>query len=171
MEEYWMEVEAKPAASQARLKSAHTVAPGAATASSAKPTGILESDYNHHHHMLIEQASFGSNMGWAAGLQCYLNNLPENVMKDMDIMLWWSEHSSTYPTLARIVQDVCIIPASLVPCEHLFSAGAEIATDHHAHLGAERFKELQVMKHAWHHSVVDCAAENSHNIEVFLQEY
>ncbi|KIK76893.1 hypothetical protein PAXRUDRAFT_168520 [Paxillus rubicundulus Ve08.2h10] len=163
MEEYWTEA----AASQARSKGARTVAP----ASSAEPTGTLELDYDRHRRMLIEQARCGSNMGWAAELRCYLNDLPENVVKDMDIVLWWLEHSSIYPTLARIVQDVCVIPASSVPCKCLFSAGAEIATDRRAHLGAERFEELQVMKHAWCHSIVDCAAANSHDVEVFLQEY
>ncbi|KIK77280.1 hypothetical protein PAXRUDRAFT_167380 [Paxillus rubicundulus Ve08.2h10] len=88
-------------------------------------------------------------MGWVAELWHYLNSLPENVAKDMDIVLWWLEHSSIYPTLARIAWDVCVIPASLVLCKHLFSAGAEIATDHHARLGGESFEELQVMKHAW----------------------
>ncbi|KIK93372.1 hypothetical protein PAXRUDRAFT_126591, partial [Paxillus rubicundulus Ve08.2h10] len=54
-----------------------------------------------------------------------------------------------FPTLACISMDICTIPANSVPCECLFSAGAEIATDCHSQLGAENFEELQVMKHAW----------------------
>ena len=64
------------------------------------------------------------------------------------------------------------IPASSVPCERLFSAGAEIATDHHSCLGSIRFEELQVLKHVWRNLVVSLATINSQDIqEVYLQEY
>ena len=52
-----------------------------------------------------------------------------------------------------------------MPCERLFSAGAEIATDRRSHLGSGRFEELQVLKHAWNHTVIDRAGMNSDNIE------
>ena len=64
------------------------------------------------------------------------------------------------------------IPASLVPCEQLFSADAEIATDRRSRLGSIWFEELQVLKHAWRNSVVSLATINSQDIqEVYLQEY
>ena len=68
-----------------------------------------------------------------------------DVLKETDIVTWWvvcisytfilvlkllQAHSNEYLTLARIAMDVCTIPATSVPCEHLFSAGAEVATDH-----------------------------------------
>lgn len=56
-----------------------------------------------------------------------------------------------------------------MPCERLFSAGAEVATDRRSRLGAERFEELQVMKHAWRKNVVNQAAFNS--AEIFLEEF
>ena len=81
-------------------------------------------------------------------------------------------HTSSYPTLARIAQDICAIPASSVLCEHLFLAGAEIATDRRSRLGSVRFEELQVLKHAWRDSIVSQATMNSQEVlEVFLQEY
>ena len=70
-----------------------------------------------------------------------------------------------YPTLARIAKDICAIPATSVPCEWLFSAGAEITTDRRNRLGAEWFEELQVLKHAWSHGVTDQAALNSMVVE------
>ncbi|KAF8549121.1 hypothetical protein OG21DRAFT_1396583, partial [Imleria badia] len=60
-----------------------------------------------------------------------------------------------YLTLSCIMQDVCAILASSMPCERLFLAHAEVATDRHSRLGAERFEELQVMKHAWHKNVIN----------------
>ena len=68
--------------------------------------------------------------------------------------------------------DVCAIPASSVPCERLFSAGAEIATDRRSRLGSDKFEQLQVLKHAWRDSIVNMAATNSSIIEqVTLQEF
>lgn len=74
--------------------------------------------------------------------------------------------------LAHISMDVCAIPATSVPCEQLFSAGAEIATDHHLCLSSDRFEHLQVLKNSWHHHIVDHAAVNSSDInEVFLDKF
>ncbi|KIK74136.1 hypothetical protein PAXRUDRAFT_176570 [Paxillus rubicundulus Ve08.2h10] len=133
---------------------------------------ILESEYDHHWCLLLEQPSHKPDLGWSAELCHYLNDLPDGVSKDMNIVEWWSKHCSTYPTLARIAKDICAIPASSVPCEHLFSAGAKIATDCWSHLGSEMFKELQVMKHTWQDSIVDCAAINSQQSkEVVMEEF
>lgn len=77
-----------------------------------------------------------------------------------------------YPTLSRIAVDVCAIPASSVPCERVFSGGAETATDRRARLGAEHFEQLQVLKFAWRNSVVDHATTNSDLVEeVLLEEF
>jgi hAT family C-terminal dimerisation region len=68
--------------------------------------------------------------------------------------------------------DICAIPATSVPCERLFSAGAEIATDRRSRLGADRFEELQIMKHAWQGQIVNAASLNSLEIEdIYLDEY
>jgi len=67
---------------------------------------------------------------------------------------------------------VCAIAASSVPCERLFSAGGETATDRRSRLGAERFEQLQVLKFAWRGAIVDQAAENSAIVEeVMLEEF
>ena len=63
------------------------------------------------------------------------------------------------------MQDICAIPATLVPCEHLFLASAEIATDRHNHLGSNKFEQLQILKHMWHPSICDLAAINSREIK------
>jgi hAT family C-terminal dimerisation region len=82
------------------------------------------------------------------------------------------KHARMYPTLVRIALDVCPVPASSVPCERLFSGGGETATDNRARLGAERFEQVQVMKHVWRNSIVDFAATNSDIFEdVFLEDF
>ncbi|KIK91632.1 hypothetical protein PAXRUDRAFT_149084 [Paxillus rubicundulus Ve08.2h10] len=131
---------------------------------------MLESEYDHHQRLLLEQASRKPDLGWSAELHCYLNDLPDGVSKDMNIVEWWLKHCSTYLTLARIAKDICAIPASSIPCEHLFSAGAKIVTDRRSRLGLEMFKELQVMKHTWWDSIVDCGAINSQQSEEVVME-
>jgi len=77
-----------------------------------------------------------------------------------------------YPTLAHIARDISTIPASSVPCERLFSAGAEIAADRRSRLGSEKFEELQILKHAWRSSVFDHANANSSDTEeILLQDF
>jgi hypothetical protein len=68
--------------------------------------------------------------------------------------------------------DVCAIPASSVPCERLFSAGGETATDRRSRLGAERFEQMQILKFLWRGSVADNAAGNSAIIEdIILKDF
>ena len=86
---------------------------------------------------------------------CYLILIVQLVQKHVDI----------YPTLARIAKDVCTVPATSVPCEHLFSGGSEIATDQRSRLGADKFEHLQVLKHAWRSNIKDHATTNSVAVE------
>ena len=59
-----------------------------------------------------------------------------------------------------------------MPCERLFSAGAEITTDRRSCLGSGRFEELQVLKHAWNHTLVDRAGINSDTVEeIYIQDF
>lgn len=67
--------------------------------------------------------------------------------------------------LGRITLDVLAAQASSVPCERLFSASKQAADDRRAHLGASRFKELQLMKFAWHQNIADLTAWNSGLVE------
>ncbi|KIM62265.1 hypothetical protein SCLCIDRAFT_120139 [Scleroderma citrinum Foug A] len=163
MHDYWKQV-------QEELEShpAGAIKPSTSGAFPADESATtLESTFDCHCCELLEKAAHENNdsLGWAAELCHYLGVIIENVSKDMDVIVWWEKHAQIYPTLACIAQDVCAVPASSVPCERLFSAGAEIATDRHSCLGSGRFEELQVLKHAWNHTLIDCAGMNSDNIE------
>ena len=71
-----------------------------------------------------------------------------------------------------MARNICVIPASSVPCEHLFSTGGEIATDRHSHLGSDHFEQLQILKHGWHNTIVDHATFNFSQLdEHYLQNF
>lgn len=46
---------------------------------------------------------------------------------DFDILKWWKDNESTYPTLAAIARDVLAIPGSAVPSEAAFDVADERA--------------------------------------------
>jgi hypothetical protein len=52
-----------------------------------------------------------------------------------------------------------------VPCERLFSATKQIATDRRARLGPEMFEKLAIMRSAWGPKLFDAAALNSMQVE------
>ena len=71
-----------------------------------------------------------------------------------------------------IALDILPSQASLVPCEHLFSASKQAADDCRASLRAKCFEELQVMKFAWCRDITDLTAWNSSQLEkVNLDKY
>ncbi|KIL56399.1 hypothetical protein M378DRAFT_188574 [Amanita muscaria Koide BX008] len=110
--------------------------------------------------------------GWRAELSRYLGEVLDSAEPDMDVVLHWQHHQSRYPTLALIALDILPCQASSVPCERLFSASKQVATDRRARLGQQRYEEIQLMKFAWKEDVVDLAAWNSVEVEeVRLQEY
>jgi hypothetical protein len=79
MEEYW---------------DLHRLLPGTSLgtgdATNADGDSTIESEYDRHRRMLVQQAIYEHNAGWAAELRRYLKDMPEDVTKDTDIVQWWS---------------------------------------------------------------------------------
>ncbi|KIM51825.1 hypothetical protein SCLCIDRAFT_142475 [Scleroderma citrinum Foug A] len=130
-----------------------------ASSSSSDPTSKcpLKSEFDCHCHELLQQAS----------VRCHtLNTLGTvNMEHTTNIVTWWVAHSNEYPTLACIAMDVCAIPATSIPCECLFSAGAKVAIDCRSRLGADKFEQLQMLKHTWHNNVVNTTRLNLSTME------
>jgi hypothetical protein len=80
MEEYWNLHKQRPASS------------GTGDTMTTNPDGdsTVESEYDRHRRMLVQQAIYEHNAGWAAELRRYLKDMPEDVTKDTDIVQWWS---------------------------------------------------------------------------------
>jgi hypothetical protein len=180
MEEYWEKRSTNP-----------SMRPAAALEKDTDDSDTLESEFDRHRRMLLSQSGGSDAGGWAAELRRYLGDLPVDVTKDTDIVVWWAvsiilvphsveftansiiqKHCEVYPTLASIAKDICAVPATSVPCERLFSAGAEIATDRRSRLGADKFEHLQILKHAWRSSITDHSMVNSQHVtEIAIEEY
>ena len=139
------------------------VAPDSPTTSRPSLTG-----FDRHRRTLIARGE----EGWVAELGRYLTDLPQYATSDMDVVKYWEENHRIYPTLGRIALDFLPCQASSVPCERLFSASKQVATDRRARLGAQKFEELQLMKFAWRQGIIDIAAWNSSEVEqVVVEEY
>ncbi len=59
-----------------------------------------------------------------------------------DILLFWLEHKTKFPTLFKIVQDIYAIPAANTIIERLFSSSKNTITDKRTSLGTEKVNKL-----------------------------
>src|SRR5258707_2980644 len=133
------------------------------------PVKVLSSKYDHYRQSLLEM---DDREGWSSELRCYLNDRPDDVTKDTDIIKWWQDYAVLFPTLTWIALNILPCQASSVPCEQLFSASKQTADDRQASLGTKWFEELQLMKFAWRSKITDVASSNSDQVEVVdLGEY
>jgi hypothetical protein len=63
---------------------------GSSTGGISCDTASVESEYDRHRHELVEKASHQYHSDWRAELRCYLADMPDNVLKDTNIIEWWS---------------------------------------------------------------------------------
>ena len=56
----------------------------------------------------------------------YLNETPEDINGDLDILAWWKVNSSKYKVLSLIARDIMAIPVTTVASESAFSTGGRI---------------------------------------------
>ncbi|KAF7770801.1 hypothetical protein Agabi119p4_6775 [Agaricus bisporus var. burnettii] len=130
------------------------------------------SEFDRRRQALLKEKSAAGGEDWRKEVRTYLGTVEPDVSVTTDIVVWWQDHAPVYPTLARIALDVLPIQASAVPCERLFSASKQVATDRRSRLGSDRFEELLVMKSAWWGTMVDWAAVNTAEVEeVDLVDY
>jgi hypothetical protein len=67
---------------------------------------------------------------------------PENT----EIINWWRNHESTYPSLANFAFDVLCIPATSVPSEQIFSKAGDLVTKKRNKLSEKTIKALMCLK-------------------------
>jgi hypothetical protein len=85
MEDYW---KTRPSSTT----TTHPLVTASVASTSTTPshdTTMVESTFDCHHHLLLEQATLDHDAGWVAELWRYLKDMPD-VLKSMDIIDWWS---------------------------------------------------------------------------------
>jgi hypothetical protein len=100
----------------------------------AEDSDSLE-DWDQH---LNEQASSKIS----SELDCYFEDGLVPRKDDFDILNWWMCHTTKYPTLATIAQDVLAMPASAAQSEAAFSSSGPVIPKHHSTLSIKTIEAL-----------------------------
>uniref|UniRef100_A0A8R7PJW8 HAT C-terminal dimerisation domain-containing protein n=1 Tax=Triticum urartu TaxID=4572 RepID=A0A8R7PJW8_TRIUA len=75
-------------------------------------------------------------------LDDYLGEVLVPRKDDFDILKWWMEHTTKYPTLAAIARDVLAMPASAVQSEAAFSSSGPVIPKHQSTLSIKTIEAL-----------------------------
>ncbi|XP_037479454.1 zinc finger BED domain-containing protein RICESLEEPER 2-like [Triticum dicoccoides] len=82
------------------------------------------------------------NCQMSSELDDYLGEVLVPRKDDFDILKWWMEHTTKYPTLAAIARDVLAMPASAVQSEAAFSSSRPVIPKHQSTLSIETIEAL-----------------------------
>ena len=64
---------------------------------------------------------------------------------DRDILSYWRDNQSRYPTLARAAKSLLSVPASSTPSERIFSLGRIVLSEWRNRLSPEKTKHLMCL--------------------------
>lgn len=109
--------------------------PSTASDSAALDADDLLDDWDQH---LNEQASCQIS----TELDDYLEDGLVPRKDDFDILNWWMNHTTKYPTLAAMAQDILAMPASAVQSEAAFSSSGPVIPKHHSTLSIKTIEAL-----------------------------
>ncbi|KAG5862614.1 hypothetical protein JTB14_006426 [Gonioctena quinquepunctata] len=73
-------------------------------------------------------------------VQRYLEEPP--IPRKENPLIWWTNNSHNFPNLSSIVREKCIVVATSVPCERLFSKSGLILSDRRNRLSSEKIKQI-----------------------------
>ncbi|KAJ3703583.1 hypothetical protein LUZ61_007288 [Rhynchospora tenuis] len=117
-------------ASKAAASTSNTIAGSAPVESSLRSR-------KKEHFMAFVRAR-GGEKSTKSELEVYLEepvfHEEEQDKGQFDILLWWSQNCSKYPTLSKLARDVLCIPITTVASESAFSAGGRILDDYRSSL-------------------------------------
>ncbi len=112
----------------------------------------------------------GDADGWRAELQRYEADLSPEVTKKTDLVQFWSEHPTVYPTIACMAIDILPVAAASTGAESLFSRAKEVTTDRRSRLDPELLEQIQTLSWHWKGTLPDYASINQETVEVVGEE-
>lgn len=65
---------------------------------------------------------------------------------NLDPCMWWKEHETIYPTIAKVAKNILCIPASSASSERVFSTAGNIVTSKRNRLNAKNVSTLVFLK-------------------------
>jgi hypothetical protein len=74
----------------------------------------------------------------------YISEIQIN--QNLDPCMWWKEHETIYPTIAKVAKNILCIPASYASSERVFSTARNIVTSQRNRLNAENVSTLVFLK-------------------------
>ncbi len=128
-----------------------------------------EDEYDKSRRKRLREGD-GDTDGWRAELQRYEADLSPEVTKKTDLVRFWADHPTVYPTIARIAIDILPVPAASVGAESLFSRSKEVTTDRRSRLDPDLLEQIQSLSWAWKGTLPDYARINEDTIEVLGEE-
>ncbi|XP_039140559.1 uncharacterized protein LOC120277784 [Dioscorea cayenensis subsp. rotundata] len=100
---------------------------------------------------ILERRKRPRTSGTYSELEVYLTTVFEfgdDTGPNFSILEWWSRHTETFPTLAKIAKQLLAVPASTVAVEQTFSNGGNILHERRSRLGPESL-EAQTCLDDW----------------------
>ena len=80
-------------------------------------------------------------------LDSYLRSFDYRLAGIKDPLVWWKEHQTDFPILARMAFDIFSIPAMSSEVERVFSAAKKLITDERNCLGPEVVQACETQRH------------------------
>jgi hypothetical protein len=88
-------------------------------------------------------------------LERYLRSFDCRLIGIKDPLVWWKEHQTDFPILARMAFDIFSIPAMSSEVERVFSAASKLITDERNCLGPETVEACETQRHWLKGDLVD----------------
>ena len=79
-------------------------------------------------------------------LELYVNR-PKVADKSINVLKWWSDNSTVYPTLPILAEKYLCVPAKSVASERAFSCAGLVVSDRRTCLKPEKVNQLIFLKH------------------------
>jgi hAT family C-terminal dimerisation region len=80
-------------------------------------------------------------------LDGYLRSFDPRLIGMKEPLVWWKEHQTDFPILARMAFDTFSIPAMSSEVERAFSAAKKLITDERNSLGPEAVEACETQRH------------------------
>ncbi|XP_019241756.1 PREDICTED: zinc finger BED domain-containing protein RICESLEEPER 2-like [Nicotiana attenuata] len=89
--------------------------------------------------------------------------------REMDVIMYWKNHSGKYPDLSVMARDVLSIPITTVASESAFSIGGRVLTKYRSCIHHENVQTLVATRN-WLHGFTQTQSDKDDNVKATLSE-